>query len=90
MPVHPEYAIWLIYDQRFDWWVLRQGEYQPLTPDAAGVFRSEAFPGLWLDALALLTDDQTKALTTMQRGLSSDEHAAFVAQLTTRLSSAGT
>jgi Uma2 family endonuclease len=83
-----EYAIWQIYDHRFDWWILREGEYQSLTPDNAGVFRSEVFPGLWLDAFALLTDNLPKALATMQQGLASDEHAAFVARLTAQLSKA--
>jgi hypothetical protein len=60
-----------------------------LLPDDAGVLRSEVFPGLWLDVPALIADNLANLLATLQRGLSSDEHAAFVAQLTAQLSSAG-
>jgi Uma2 family endonuclease len=80
-----EYMVWQIYDQKVDWWALREGEYQPLNPDQAGVLRSEVFPGLWLDVPALLADDMAKVLATLQQGLASDEHAAFVARLQERL-----
>ena len=70
----------------FIWWVLREGEYQTLLPDDAGVLRSEVFPGLWLDVPALIADNLANLLATLQRGLSSDEHTSFVAQLTARLS----
>ena len=83
-----EYIVWQIYDRRVDWWALREGEYQPLLPDDAGVLRSEVFPGLWLDVPALIADNLANLLATLQHGLSSDEHTAFVAQLTTKLSKA--
>lgn len=76
-----EYIVWQIYDQQLDWWALREGEYQPLEPDTAGVLRSEVFPGLWLDVPALLADDLAKVLATLQQGIVSEEHAAFVARL---------
>jgi Uma2 family endonuclease len=83
-----EYIVWQIYDHRVDWWALREGEYQPLLPDDAGVLRSEVFPGLWLDVPALIADNLANLLTTLQQGLASNEHATFVAQLTAQLSSA--
>jgi Uma2 family endonuclease len=83
-----EYIVWQIYDRRVDWWALREGEYQPLLPDDAGVLRSEVFPGLWLDVPALIADNLANLLATLQLGLSSNEHAAFVARLTAQLSSA--
>jgi Uma2 family endonuclease len=76
-----EYMVWQIYDRRVDWWALRDGEYQPLLADDAGVLRSKVFPGLWLDVPALIADNLANLLATLQQGLSSDEHAAFVAQL---------
>ena len=76
-----EYIVWQIYDGRVDWWALREGEYQPLQPDAAGVVKSEVFPGLWLDVPALLANGPSKALATLQQGIASEEHAAFVAKL---------
>lgn len=83
-----EYIVWQIYDRRVDWWALREGEYQPLLPDDAGVLRSEVFPGLWLDVPALIADDLANLLVMLQQGLSSNEHAAFVAQLNAQLSKA--
>ena len=76
-----EYLVWQIYDGRLDWWALREGEYQPLQPDEAGVVKSEVFPGLWLDVPALLANDPAKTLATLQQGLASEEHAAFAAKL---------
>jgi Uma2 family endonuclease len=76
-----EYIVWQIYDGRLDWWALREGEYQPLPSDAAGVVKSEVFPGLWLDVPALLENDPAKTLATLQQGIASEEHAAFVAKL---------
>jgi hypothetical protein len=38
-----------MYEQKVDWFVLREGVYGTLKPDAGRILRSEAFPGLWLD-----------------------------------------
>ena len=50
-------------------------------PDADGLYRSEAFPGLWLDPAALLTGDLEGIIAALGRGLATPEHAAFVARL---------
>jgi Uma2 family endonuclease len=76
-----EYVAVQMYEQRVDWFVLREGSYQRLEPDEAGVLRSEVFPGLWLDAKALLTGDLATVLKVLQEGLASAEHAEFVEQL---------
>jgi hypothetical protein len=39
------------------------------------------FPGLWLDVKALLADNPAKVIATLQKGLASGEHAAFVKKL---------
>ena len=52
-----EYLIWQIYERRLDWFYLHEDEYEPLLPDADGITRSRAFPGLHLDASALLAGD---------------------------------
>ena len=54
---------------------------------ANGIWRSRVFPGLWLDGPAFLASDMPKVLATLQQGLQSSEHAAFVAKLTARLKS---
>jgi Uma2 family endonuclease len=76
-----EYLVWRVQDREIDWFVLREGRYELLAPGPDGVWRSEAFPGLWLDSSALLRDDLAAVLATVQRGLESPEHAAFVAGL---------
>lgn len=76
-----EYLVWQIYEQRLDWFRLREGEYVPLQPDSAGVVRSEVFPGLWLAVSALLAGNLAEVLAVLQSGLATAEHAAFVEQL---------
>ena len=76
-----EYLVWRTNKNVVDWFVLRRKKYVPLVPDADGVMKSETFPGLWLDVLALLEQDMAKALETLQQGLASPDHAAFVAKL---------
>ncbi len=76
-----EYIAVQVYEQRVDWFVLREGVYETLTPDQAGVLRSEVFPGLWLQPTALWSGDLAAMLATLQQGLASPEHAVLVAQL---------
>jgi len=76
-----EYLVWRVIDCEFDWFVLRDGEYQPLPQDADGVLKSEIFPGLWLDPQAMIDGPLGPVLATLQRGIASPEHAAFVQQL---------
>jgi Uma2 family endonuclease len=76
-----EYIVWRVLDQDIDWFVLREGQYDRLQPGADGLYRSEIFPGLWLDAAALLRGDLATVLAAVQRGIASPEHAAFVAKL---------
>jgi Uma2 family endonuclease len=76
-----EYLVAQVYEQRLDWFVLVEGVYQPLEPDEKGVLRSQVFPGLWLPAAALWAGDLAAMLETLQAGLASDEHAAFIEQL---------
>jgi Uma2 family endonuclease len=73
-----EYLVWRVLDRQIDWFALKGGDFEPLVPDAAGIVRSEVFPGLWLDVAALLRDDLAAVLAVLQRGLSSPDHAAFL------------
>lgn len=76
-----EYIVAQAYEQRLDWFVLREGVYEALVPDDAGVLRSERFPGLWLQAQSLWEGDLAAMLATLQLGLASPEHAAWVAEM---------
>ncbi len=73
-----EYVVWRVLDQTIDWFVLRQQQYVPLAR-AGSLYRSEVFPGLWLDPEALLQFDLLQLLQTVQAGCATPEHAAFVA-----------
>jgi Uma2 family endonuclease len=75
-----EYLVWRADDAAIDWFVLRNGQYDRLPP-AGGVYRSEAFPALWLDPAALVAGDLPAMNRVLQEGLASPEHAAFVARL---------
>jgi Uma2 family endonuclease len=76
-----EYVVWQIGDRRVDWFVLGEDEYVPLSADAAGVIRSQVFPGLHLAVEALLDGDLASVLAELQKGLETPEHAAFVRRL---------
>ena len=53
-------------------------EYRRLEAQAGGILHSMVFPGLRLAVEALLARDLATVLTELQRGLDTDEHAAFV------------
>jgi Uma2 family endonuclease len=82
-----EYIVWRTRDGEFDYFILRQAEYQRLAPASDGSFHSEVFPGLWLDAPALLKGDLAGALATVQQGLAWPEHQSFITALKQRAES---
>ena len=73
-----------MYEQRIDWFRLREGVYQPLTTNASGLLCSEVFPGLCLDPAAFWSGDMARVLVVLQAKLTAPEHAAFVASLQAR------
>jgi hypothetical protein len=75
-----EYIIWRVEDGEIDWFRLAGDQYVPITPDG-GVLKSVVFPGLWLDAAALLHGDTGRVEAVLRQGLATPEHAAFVASL---------
>jgi hypothetical protein len=79
-----EYLALLIKDQETRWHRLRDGKFEVVPKPADGIYRSQVFPGLWFDAAAMLAWDLAKELATLQQGLASPEHAAFVAELAAR------
>jgi Uma2 family endonuclease len=79
-----EYIVWRTLERDIDWFRLNEGNYERLAADEHGIVRSQEFPGLWLDRPALLRADTTAALATLNAGLASPEHAAFVEQLAAR------
>ncbi len=76
-----EYVVWRVHDRHIDWFVLEDDEYRGLEPDAGGILHSTAFPGLRLAVEALLAGDVATVFAELQRGLDTEEHAAFVKRL---------
>jgi len=79
-----EYLVWLVNEQRLEWWEWREGEYVSL-PVERGVIRSRVFPGLWLEVAALVEGRSADVLARLERGLKSEEHTAFAARLESRV-----
>jgi Uma2 family endonuclease len=76
-----EYIVWRVLDSAIDWFVLRDGEYARLAPGEDRIYRSEIFPGLWLDPNTLFENNLERMLDVSGQGLASAEHADFVARL---------
>ena len=82
-----EYVVWRVQDRKVDWFVLSDGEFIRLDPDEKGHYRSQTFPGLWLDAIALVEGGLAKVLDVVRQELAAPEHAKFVSDLAARSSS---
>lgn len=78
-----EYLVWRTVDQEFDWFTLRSGDFVTLEP-LGGVYRSEVFPGLWIDADNLMQDRLGSAHRVLADGIASPPHAAFIERLGAR------
>jgi Uma2 family endonuclease len=79
-----EYVVWRVSEEAMDWFVLHDGRYDRLPLHAEGVYKSEVFPGLWLDAAAMLRGDLAAVLTVLGEGIASPEHKEFIATLQQR------
>jgi hypothetical protein len=79
-----EYIVWRVADEAIDWFVLRNDRYERLELDAEGRYRSQVFPGLWLDPAALVRGDMARHAAVWQQGLASPEHAEFAGMLANR------
>ena len=78
-----EYIVWAAERGEFVLFV-REGDRLGEADAEGGVFKSLAFPGLWIDCEALLGGDLRGALETLKAGVASEGHAAFVDELAAR------
>ncbi|HEX4949556.1 MAG TPA: Uma2 family endonuclease [Blastocatellia bacterium] len=76
-----EYIVWRVKDQQLDWFVLQEGGFVQLAPDADGIIESTVFPGLRLAVSSLLSGDMPTVMAELQKGIASPAHQAFVASL---------
>jgi Uma2 family endonuclease len=74
-----EYLLFDLRRGRFQHFDLRSERERSIAE--SGILVSLAFPGLWIDTNAIIARNAILALATLQRGLESPEHAAFVVQL---------
>jgi hypothetical protein len=79
-----EYIAFLVEEQEIRWHRLARGRFELCRPSSRGIYRSTVFPGLWLDSRALWKHDLARVLQTLQRGLDSAQHSAFVKGLAAR------
>jgi Uma2 family endonuclease len=79
-----EYLVWQTFENRLSWFRLEEEAYVAIAPDKDGIIRSTIFPGLWLDVAALLDGQMMTVLNTLQAGLTTPEHQAFVQALAER------
>ena len=76
-----EYLIWETESQEILWYSLQAGDYVLLSADDRGIVCSQVFPGLWLDAPALLSGEFATVMACGQQGLQTPEHTAFKQKL---------
>lgn len=74
-----EYLVVCLREGQLRWFDLPADE--ELRPGADGIYRIKTFPGLWIRAEALFAKDYGRLMATLQEGLATPEHAAFVARL---------
>lgn len=76
-----EYLVWRVEEGAIDWFQLVDGRYDSISPDENGTVRSKVFPGLWLDAPAMLRGDLAAVLAAVDAGTATPEHAEFKARI---------
>jgi hypothetical protein len=76
-----EYIVWRTEEAAIDWFELVEGRYDLIQPDEFGCVHSKTFPGLWLNAPALLRGDLAAVLATVDAGAATPEHAEFAKRI---------
>jgi Uma2 family endonuclease len=76
-----EYIVWRVLDSEIDWFVLRDGVFEKLSQDPAGLLHSEVFPGLALNPAAMISGNLSTVAAAQTAALESPAHASFVQRL---------
>jgi Uma2 family endonuclease len=74
-----EYLVLCVEERELHWFHFPSG--RPIKPNRQGISRSRVFPGLWIDAQALLALNSARLVEVIQQGLASKEHVRFVKRL---------
>ena len=73
-----EYVVVELDPDLIHWFIRRDDRFEDLPPGPDGVYRSEVFPGLWLDPEALFAKDRVRLIGVLHQGLATPAHAAFL------------
>jgi Uma2 family endonuclease len=76
-----EYLVVELDPNHIHWFIRRGDHFEDLPPGPDGIYRSEVFPGLWLDAEALYAQNRNRMYQVLKRGVRTRKHAEFVAKL---------
>ena len=76
-----EYLVFSVFERRTYWHCWRAGDYVLVEPEADGVLRSRALPGLWLAADRFWAGELAAVLAVLQQGIASSEHAQFLTEI---------
>ncbi len=76
-----EYVVVELDPDQIHWFIRRGDRFEEWPPGPDGVYRSEIFPGLWLDPAALYSEDLDRLIEVLDQGLATPAHAAFLARL---------
>lgn len=74
-----EYLVMCIKEKQLRWFDLQTG--RELKPDTDGIYRMRTFPGLWINSEALFARNYQNLMKTLDEGLATPEHQAFVQKL---------
>jgi Uma2 family endonuclease len=74
-----EYLVLCVEEQELHWFDFEKES--TIRPGRGGIARSRVFPGLWIDIEALLDQDSSRLVETVQQGIASSAHATFVRRL---------
>jgi Uma2 family endonuclease len=74
-----EYLVVCVKEQVVRWFDLAADPERSIPED--GIIHSLPFPGLWINAPALLAKDSRQLLETLNRGLATPEHEEFLKRL---------
>ena len=75
-----EYIVWQTRKKLISCFVNHEGQFEPAVIQS-GVFKSDVFPGLWIDVSALVVGDLNKFQVTSAAGLADPSHAKFKRKL---------
>src|SRR5262249_26328256 len=70
-----EYIVFDAKDHSLHWFQLPDREH--IHPDASGIYKSQLFPGLWIDSKALARGDAAGMLAAVDAGTKTAAHKKF-------------